>query len=137
MRFALVSVVINTVLGAGLFFWFSSLGGYGYPGLAIATSIAAWANALLLAFGLAKRGWYRPGPALISRLIRASLATGAMSWVLWLALQHVALIRAHIYDSKLEIALIIIFASMVAYALAALIFGAVRPRELINALKRD
>ena len=137
MRFALVSVVINTVLGAGLFFWFSSLGGYGYPGLAIATSIAAWANALLLAFGLAKRGWYRPGPALISRLIRAGLATGAMSGVLWLALQHVALIRAHIYDSKLVTALIIIFASMLAYALAALIFGAVRPRELISALKRD
>ena len=137
MRFALVSVVINTVLGAGLFFWFSSLGGYGYPGLAIATSIAAWANALLLAFGLAKRGWYRPGPALISRLIRAGLATGAMSGVLWLALQHVALIRAHIYDSKLVTALIIIFASMVTYAFAALIFGAVRPRELISALKRD
>ena len=137
MRFALVSVVINTVLGAGLFFWFSSLGEYGYPGLAIATSIAAWANALLLAFGLAKRGWYRPGPALISRLIRAGLATGAMSGVLWLALQHLALIRAHIYDSKLVTALIIIFASMVTYAFAALIFGAVRPRELISALKRD
>lgn len=137
MRFALVSVVINTVLGAGLFFWFSSLGGYGYPGLAIATSIAAWANALLLAFGLAKRGWYRPSPALLSRLIRAGLATVAMSGVLWIALQHVALIRAHIYDSKLVTALIIIFASMLVYALAALIFGAVRPRELISALKRD
>ena len=137
MRFALVSVVINTVLGAGLFFWFSSLGGYGYPGLAIATSIAAWANALLLAFGLAKRGWYRPSPALLSRLIRAGLATVAMSGVLWIALQHVALIRAHIYDSKLVTALIIIFASMLVYALAALIFGAVRPREFISALKRD
>ena len=60
-----------------------------------------------------------------------------MSEVLWIALQHVALIRAHIYDSKLVTALIIIFASMLVYALAALIFGAVRPRELISALKRD
>ena len=41
MRYALVSVVINTVLGAGLFFWMKSNGGAGFIGLAIATSVAA------------------------------------------------------------------------------------------------
>jgi putative peptidoglycan lipid II flippase len=137
MQFALVSVVINTVLGASLFLWLRSQGQPGFPGLAIATSVAAWANALLLGFGLAQRGWYRPGPVLISRLIRAGLASAAMCGVLWMALQHQSLIRAHIYDSKLVVALIVIFTSMIAYALAALIFGAVRPRELITALKRD
>jgi len=122
MRFALVSVVINTVLGAGLFFWLSNQDSYdyhGYPGLAIATSIAAWANALF------------------SRLFRAALATGAMTGALWLALQHEALIRAHVYDSKLIAALTIILASMLVYAIAALIFGAVRPHELLGALKRS
>jgi len=137
MRFALISVVINTALGAGLFIWLTRLGHYGFPGLAIATSIAAWANALMLGFGLAKRGWYRPGKALISRLIRASLATGAMSGALWLALQHQALIRAHIYDSKLITALIVIAIGMAAYGVAALVFGAVRFSEIKQALKRS
>lgn len=136
MRFALVSVAINTVLGAGLFFWLSSDGGYGYPGLAIATSIAGWANTLQLGFGLARRGWYTPGPVLISRLIRASLATAAMTGTLWLALQHEGLIRACVYDSKLVVALIVILMSMLVYAFAALLFGAVGLRELGRILKR-
>lgn len=137
MRFALISMAINTVLGAGLFFWFSSKGGFGYPGLAIATSIAAWANALLLGFGLSKRGWYTPGKALINRLIRAGLATGAMSGAVWLALQHERLIRVHIYDSKLVTALIVIAIGMAAYGIAALLFGAVRLGEIRRALKRS
>jgi len=91
----------------------------------------------MLGFGLAKRGWYRPGKALISRLIRASLATGAMSGALWLALQHQALIRAHIYDSKLVTALIVIAIGMAAYGVAALVFGAVRFSEIKQALKRS
>jgi len=107
MRFALISVVINTALGAGLFIWLTRLGHYGFPGLAIATSIAAWANALMLGFGLAKRGWYRPG------------------------------IRAHIYDSKLITALIVIAIGMAAYGVAALVFGAVRFSEIKQALKRS
>ena len=137
MRFALISVAINTVLGAGLFFLFSSRGDPGFPGLAIATSVAAWANALLLGFGLAKRGWYRPGSALVNRLIRAGIASLAMCGALWFALLHVELIRVQIYDSKLVATLVVIFAGMLAYALAALIFGAVRPHEIIRALKRS
>lgn len=137
MRFALVSVVINTILGASLFFWFSRQGEPGFPGLAIATSIAAWANALMLGFGLAKRGWYRPGAILIDRLIRASLATAVMTTALWFALQHQDLIRTQIYDSKLVTALAVIFVGILVYAIAALLFGAVRAREIIGALKRS
>lgn len=138
MRFALVSVAINTVLGAGLFLWLSGQGNFGYPGLAIATSVAAWANALLLGFGLARRGWYRPGPVLVGRLIRVSFATAAMTGALWLAIQHENLVQQALWvDSKLLVALLIILASMIVYTLAALIFGAVRPRELLGALKRS
>lgn len=136
MRFALISVAINTVLGAGLFFWLSSKGQYGFPGLAIATSIAAWANALQLGFGLSKRGWYTPGPTLIRRLIRAMLATAAMSGALWFALENVSVIRAHAYDSKAFTTLVIIAIGMAIYGLAALLFGAVHLGEIKRALKR-
>ena len=52
MRYALVSVAINTGLGAGLFFYLRSVGAPGFPGLAIATSVAAWANVLLFVLAL-------------------------------------------------------------------------------------
>ena len=59
-----------------------------------------------------------------------------MCCALWFSLQHVELIRAHIYDSKLVATLIVIFSGMLVYAIAALLFGAVRPREVMRAMKR-
>ncbi len=137
MRFALVSVAVNTVLGAGLFFWLQAQGRFGFPGLAIATSIAAWINAGLLATTLARRGWYRPGPVLLGRLVRVGLAVVAMCGVLMLGLAHLELVRAYAFDSKFFTMCAVILASMAAYGLAALVFGAVRPREILGALKRS
>ncbi|HRE44928.1 MAG TPA: lipid II flippase MurJ, partial [Terricaulis sp.] len=42
MRFALISMLVNTALGAALFFGLRAAGYPGFPGLAIATSVAAW-----------------------------------------------------------------------------------------------
>ncbi|MEO1476009.1 MAG: murein biosynthesis integral membrane protein MurJ [Pseudomonadota bacterium] len=136
MRFSLISVAMNTALGAGLFFWFQSQGAFGFPGLAIATSIAAWTNALLLLATLTRREWYRPGPALIGRLVRAALATLAMT-VSLLALQTFPdVIDPYLPDSRLIETLAIIAIGMVAYAIAALLFGAIRPSELRQVLSR-
>lgn len=136
MRYALVSVAINTVLGAGLFFWLTSQGQYGFPGLAIATSVAAWANVVLLSATLMRRNWYRPGPVLISRLSRVLAAAITMSVPLWFLEQNIDLVRAYALDSKLIATLIFIAIGGAIYGIAALLFGAVRPRELLGALKR-
>ncbi len=74
MRFALVSVVVNVALAVGLFFGARM----GVPGIAAAVSAAAWSNAGLLALNLWRRDHYRPGPALVSRLIRITLAAAGM-----------------------------------------------------------
>lgn len=74
MRFALVSVVVNVALAVGLFFGANA----GVPGIAAAVSAAAWSNAGLLALTLWRRDHYRPGPALVSRLIRITLAAAGM-----------------------------------------------------------
>ncbi len=74
MRFALVSVVVNVALAVGLFFGANT----GVPGIAAAVSAAAWSNAGLLALNLWRRDHYRPGPALVSRLIRITLAAAGM-----------------------------------------------------------
>ena len=73
MRFALVSVVVNAVVAVGLFY-----SGMGVPGIAAAVSAAAWSNAGLLALTLWRRDHYRPGPALVSRLIRIAFAAAGM-----------------------------------------------------------
>ena len=82
MRFVLFTVALNTALGAGLFLWFRSQGWDGFPGLAIATSVAAWLNAALLFFGLQSRGWYKPGQRLVSCLFSVGAASLAMGGAL-------------------------------------------------------
>lgn len=137
MRFALVSVAINTVLGAGLFFWFRSLGIAGFPGLAIATSIAAWANVILLFSSLVRKDYYRPGPVLIGRLVRASLATLIMSALLVLIQQNMALLSAYTFDRKIITTLAFIAIGGIGYGVAALLTGAIRVSDLKAAAKRS
>ena len=130
MRFVLFTVALNTVLGAGLFFWFRSQGWAGFPGLAIATSIAAWMNTALLFFGLLARGWYRPGPRLISRLFSVTLASGAMGAALITLMQQRALLESWIGFSKFVEVLVFILIGAAIYGVAALLFGAVRLSDL-------
>lgn len=136
MRFSLLSVALNTALGAGLFFWFTSQGWDGFPGLAMATSVAAWVNVALLVSGLIARNWYRPGLKLMSRLISVTLASFAMGAVLFLLLQRPDWLTAYTPDSKLLEVLCFILIGAVTYGVAALVFGAVRVSDLRNAIRR-
>lgn len=136
MRFALISVVINTALGAGLFFWLKQSGQMGFTGLAIATSAASWVNALLLAATLARRGWYVPGPRAVSGLFRALLATLILSAAIWLMLWQLPAIQAALGGSKEIAAAVIVLAGGFIYAFAALLTGAVRLSDIRQALRR-
>ncbi len=137
MRYSLVSVAINTVLGAGLFVWLNRSGGAGFVGLAVATSVAAWVNAVLLMATLARRGWYRPGALLLSRVTRAAVSSAAMAGVVWVILQNLDRLYELTLPSKALAALIIMAAGASSYALLALLTGAVRPGDLRRALRRQ
>jgi len=130
MRFALVSVAVNTVLGAGLFFWLKSHGMAGFPGLAIATSVAAWVNVGLLFTGLSARGWYTPGPVLRSRMLRVILATAVMAGLLMFLMTNKEAFQARFFDSKLVATAAFILSGIGAYAIAALTLGAVKLSDL-------
>ncbi|KCZ54806.1 membrane protein [Hyphomonas beringensis] len=136
MRYALTSVLINTVLGAGLFFWMKSNGEAGFIGLAIATSIAAWVNTFLLATTLMRRGWYTPGPRLVSGVVRAALSTAVMSAAVWFMLQNLAVIQAQVLNSRILAAVVIVLTGGVIYAFAALLTGAIRISDIRQALRR-
>ena len=126
MRYALITVVVNTALGASLFFRFKSQGWAGFPGLAIATSVAAWMNAAMLFFGLQARGWYNPGRRLALRLVSVTLASLSMGGALIYLLDNPALLQDRIAYGKLIDVLAFIAVGALVYAISALVFGAVR-----------
>ena len=84
MRFAIISVAINIALSLILSRWFAQVG------IAAATSIAAWANAIMLAMALTTRGHYELDARLKKRLPRILISGVLMglllllgSWLLW------------------------------------------------------
>ncbi|MEM7766193.1 MAG: murein biosynthesis integral membrane protein MurJ [Pseudomonadota bacterium] len=130
MRFALIGVGINTALGAGLFFWFKAMGLAGFPGLAIATSVAAWINVALMAATLARRGWYRPGGRLVGRLVRCAVASGALGAVLLAARMDAGGLLDRVPGDGLVETLVVVAGGGAVYAICALVLGAIRPSEL-------
>lgn len=75
MRFALISVAINIVLGVALFYWI------GFQGIAAATAVASWVNVGQMVWALHRRGDYRPSRQAwgkIARLAAASAILGAL-----------------------------------------------------------
>lgn len=81
VRAAVLSLVCNTLLGLAL------IGPLRHAGLALATSLAGYLNALLLLHGLRQSGAYRPEPgwwAFIARIGVASLAmVGVVGGIVW------------------------------------------------------
>jgi len=86
MRFAIISVIINIVASFALSRYF------GHVGIAAGTALAAWANALLLAFTLSRKKLFSPDDRLIDRLPRIVLSALLMGGILlggaWLLDAH-------------------------------------------------
>jgi putative peptidoglycan lipid II flippase len=77
VRFAVVALGINLVLNLALII------PMGHVGLALATGVAAIANALLLLRGLLRAKHYVPTPGWIRFMLQLLVANGLMLWVLW------------------------------------------------------
>lgn len=87
MRFAIVSMVVNIVLGIGLFYVI------GFEGIAAATAIASWVNVAQMVWTLNRRGDWTPSPAAVGKLVRVLIASTLMG---------LALYAAHFYRPQLE-----------------------------------
>ena len=77
LRIAVATMVLNLILN-GVF-----MGPLQHVGLALATSVAAAANGVLLLWGLRRRGVYAPPAGWLSLLLKGVAASGAMLLVLW------------------------------------------------------
>ncbi len=130
MRFAIISMAINVALGAALFFGLRALGVHGFPGLAIATSAAAWVNVLLMIRSLAARGAYQPTARAWSRLVRIVGAAALLGALLWLAGANKAALIERLGSKEVLVAALIfaagIFYFPVLFAIRAVTFGEVR-----------
>lgn len=82
--FAGISVAINIALSLALFVT------YQHIGIAIATTVAAWANALLLAITLARRGYFTMSFVQVRKYAMIIVASAALGLALWAAAMPLA-----------------------------------------------
>jgi len=130
MRFALASVAVNIVLGISLFQL------VGFQGIAAATSIAAWLNVGLMFRALRKRGLYRTRPTAMVRVTKILISSVGLGLLLAAASTFRPVIEPLLFGSK-EIALVVtVSLGGLAYAAMLLVFGAVTPSEIRQALRR-
>ena len=137
MRFALIAVAANTVLGASLFFTFKAAGLPGFVGLAIATSLAGWLNVALLIAALLRLSDYAPGRALFAGALKIAAASAAMGAGLYLAQRHRASIEAALSGSKEAAIAAVVLAAGLGYLALLFLLGALRPRDIAGAFRRD
>jgi putative peptidoglycan lipid II flippase len=90
MVYAGVNMLINVVLSLALFFLFQSWGWLPHVGIAIATSVAGWANALMLWWKLRQNKDFGWDQRLTRNLPLIALASVAMGTLLWIALPLVS-----------------------------------------------
>jgi putative peptidoglycan lipid II flippase len=135
-QFAIVSVVVNTLVGAALWFWLPTQGVDGAIGLAIATSLAGWLNVFMLARALARQGVYRMSARAWGRLARLGLACAVMgAFITACALEYPLLAR--ILISK-EIAVVLVTGvGFAIFVVSALLFRAVTVTEIRSSLRRE
>ncbi|WP_417490249.1 murein biosynthesis integral membrane protein MurJ [Maricaulis sp.] len=131
MRYAAISVAVNLVLGLALFF-----GPLNFLGLAIATTVAGWVNAILLAITLRKRGLLQPDARLLSRFPRIVGAVLLMSAFLAVAARYTDWLTAHTFGLPLIALVLVCGAGAAVFGVAAMLTGALRISELRDALKR-
>lgn len=140
-QFAIISVVVNTALGALLWFWLPTVRIEGQPidgaiGLAIATSLAGWVNVFLLAGTLAKEGVYRMSLRAWRRLARLGLACAVMAGFITVCAFEYPLL-AHVLISKEIAAVTVSAAGFAIFVICALLFRAVTMAEIKSSLRRE
>ena len=122
-HFAAVSVLVNVVASLALFSWLAHIG------LAVATSIAALVNGVLLVCGLLRRGDYAPTSALRRTIVVVLVASAAMAAVLeWLVPVGMVWLKADILSRAWMLAAAVAGGGSL-YVAVAFLMG-VRTRDL-------
>lgn len=121
MIFAAISVAVNITVALTLF---PSMGA---PGIATASAIAGWVNAAMLLFVLIRRGHWSRDAGLMRRIPRLIVASAAMAGALWFAARQAEpwlSSSAPVYTQATALAILVVGAMIVYFAVAFGIGGA-------------
>ncbi len=130
VRFAIISIVVN--IGVSLIL----LRSLEHAGLALATALSSWTNALLLAGTLHRRGYWVPDRRLKSRLWRILLSSLLMAAALFGFARLLAPWFAGDSLHRLGALGLVVAAGIAVYGLAAQVTGAARLGEMKAMLRR-
>lgn len=129
--FSLIMVVTNVVLSLSLFpYW-------GHVGIAIATSVSAWVNLLLLAGTQWRRGDFQPDALTLRRLALLTFAAVLMGATIWFAkgLMSDLMVDAGFLARALSV-LALIGAGAVVYFATCIVSGAIDRSQIKRILRR-
>lgn len=130
VKIALVALVLNVILNLLL------MGPLAHVGIALASAIAAWLNALLLAFGLYQRGYWRPDTRLKQKLLRTLGAALIMALVVALLAQPLAPWFQAATSYRIAAMVAIVIAGIGSFGACAVLLKAADPAEMRGFLRR-
>lgn len=130
VRIAVVSVIVNIALAWAL------MQVLAHVGIALAASLSAWLNAILLGFILWRRGFLSLDRRIKQRLPRTVLATAVMAGTIaWLAHRLQGWL-AHGLVWRVAMLALVIAAGLAVFAALAALLGAARPSDVRTLLRR-
>ncbi len=107
-----------------------------HMGIALATSVAAWVNAVTLLILLIKRGHYSPDRRLYLRVTAIFAASALMAAGLWFATPFLADLLNGPLLQKITALVLLVVGGAGTYGLFAVLLGAARPSDLKSMLTR-
>jgi putative peptidoglycan lipid II flippase len=139
MRYAVWNMLLNVAGAIALFFLFQAAGLMPHVGIAIATSVSAWANVYLLWSTLKGRGHFQADDRLrrnLRMISIASLIMGAAVWLMAVVLAAPYLLPSVGVARQATALALVLTAGLVIYALAVQLTGVIRWGEFLQRLVR-
>jgi putative peptidoglycan lipid II flippase len=130
VRIAALSMVVNVVLNLVL------MQPLGHVGIALASSVSAWLNIVLLVVVLARRGHYKADARLLSRLLGIAGASVVMAGALWFAAAWSVPWLAGNLIERVSALSVLVGAGLALYLIAARLFGVYSIAEIKGTLRR-
>ncbi len=131
MWFALVSAITNIIVSLLLF------PSFGHVGIAIATSVAGWANALLLVAGLARNRHFMVTRSTLIRLLKIAIASLAMGGALFISINWLNLhLQQSGFLTRLGLVSLTIGLGGIVYFGTLIISGGLNLRDLRSSFSR-
>ncbi|MBK20570.1 MAG: murein biosynthesis integral membrane protein MurJ [Rhodospirillaceae bacterium] len=130
VKIAILCVLINVVLNLTLIQFLA------HVGIALATAISAWINALLLVTLLQKRGQFQTDSRLRQRTVRIILAAAGMAAALWFAFSGLQTFYADGPAAQILVLAILVFGGMAFYFALVVLFRAASLEDVKSLLRR-